>query len=169
MQRARISFPIEFQGCAFEFDVDIIWVDCQRAIQNRFLVGKTAQETITERKLLQRVDVAGVEITGALQATHRLFVFTFATLNETLQAENTVIIGQGLSGYFQFGQGAVIIEIASIKVFGACQMCLTRIWMEAKCRLNCRFSQCQPGRRMVVTKEIKKVVSRGEQAIRFEK
>ena len=59
-----------------------------------------------------------------------------ATLDVTLQLENTGIIRQGLGGDFQFGQSAVIIEVASIKVLGACEMCFTRIWTEAKCRLQ---------------------------------
>ena len=96
--------------------------------------------TITERNLLQRAAVARIEINGALQATHRLFLFALATLNVTLQLENTGIIGQGLGGDFQFGQSGVIIEIASIKILRACEVCFTRIRMEAKCRLNCRFS-----------------------------
>ena len=80
MQRAGISFPIEFHGREFEFDIDIVRLDSQRAVQDRFLLGETAQMTITERNLLQRKAVARIEINGALQAPHRLFLFALTTL-----------------------------------------------------------------------------------------
>src|SRR5437764_888470 len=136
MQRAGISFPIKIHGCTLEFGIDVIRLDSQRAVQNGFLLGETAQMTITERDLLQREAVARIEINGALQATHRFFLFALATLDVTLQLENTGIIRQGLGGNVQFGQSRVIIEVASIKVLGARQVCFTRVWMEAKCRLN---------------------------------
>src|SRR5262249_23036489 len=139
------------------------------ALQNRFFLGETSQMTITERNLLQRPAVARVQINGALQVTHRLILFTLATFDVTLQLENTGIIRQGFGGDFQFGQSAVIIEVASIKILRTRQVCLTRIWTELEGFLNGRFGQCQSGRRMVVTVKVKAVVSRSEQAIRFEK
>src|SRR5947207_8964327 len=169
MQWAGISFPIEIHGCTLKFGIDIIRLDSQRTVQNRFLLGETAQMTITERDLLQREAVARIQINCALQATHRFFLFALATLDVTLQLENSGIIRQGLGGNVQFGHSGVIIEVASIKVLSPYEVCFTRIWMEAKCRLNGRFSQCQPRRSMVVTEKIKAVVSRSEQAIRFKK
>src|SRR6266480_4305150 len=169
MQRASISFPIKIDGCTLEFGIDVIRLDSQRAVQNGFLLGETTQMTITEGDLLQRQAVARIQINCALQATHRFFLSALATLDVTLQLKNSGIIRQGLGGNVQFGQSGVIIEVASIKVLGACEVCFTRIWMQSECRLNGRFSQCQPRRGMVATEEVKAVVSRSEQAIRFEK
>src|SRR6476620_6909192 len=133
MQRARISFPIEIHGRKLEFDINIIRIDSQRAVQHRFLLGELAQMTINEGDLLQYDAVARIEINRALQAMHRLFVFALATLNVTLQLENTSIIRQALGCDFQFGQSGVIIEVALIKVLGACEVCFTRIWMDETC------------------------------------
>src|SRR5262249_10097064 len=139
------------------------------AVQNRFLLGETAQMTITKRDLIQRVDIARIEIHGALQATHRLFLFALATLDVTLELEYPRVIGQGLGGYLQFRQSGVIIQVASIKILSAGQVRFTRIRIEPECLLDSRFGQCQPGRGVVVTVEVKEVVRRSEQAIRFEK
>src|SRR5437879_5326630 len=139
MQGAGIRFPIEIHGRALELDIDIIRINSQRAIQNRFLLSETVQKTITERNLLQHVAVPRIEINGALQATHRLFLFALATLDVTLELENTGTIGEGLGGDFQLGQSAVIIEVASIQILSACELCFTRIWTEPKCRRNFRF------------------------------
>src|SRR3954469_13297548 len=134
MQRARISFPIEIHCCALEFGIDIVRLDSERAIQNRFFLSETAQMAITERNLLQHEAVAWVQINGALQATHGLFLFALAALDITLQLKNTRIIRQGLGGHFQLGQCSVIIEVAPIQILRACEMCFTRIWTETKCR-----------------------------------
>src|SRR5262245_61415028 len=169
MQRARISFPVEVDARQLEFDIDIIRLDSQRAGQHRFFLSELTQMTITEGDLLQYDAVAGIEVSRALQTMYRLFLFALATLDIALELENTGVVRQDLGGEFQFGESGVIIEIALIKILGACEVCFTRIRVEPKCGLNCRFSQCQPCRRMVVTEEIKAVVSRSEQAKRFEK
>src|SRR5215211_5952956 len=96
MQRAGISFPIEIHGCELKFDIDIVRLDSQRPVQSRFLVVETASVTISERNLLERKAVARIEINGALQATDRLFLFALATLNVTLQLEDTGIVRQSL-------------------------------------------------------------------------
>src|SRR5438067_4582973 len=139
MQWPRISFPIEIDGCAFEFGIDVVRLDSERAVQNRFFLSETAQVAITERNLLQREAVARIQINGALQAAHCFLLFALATLDVTLQLKNTGIVRQGLRGDFQLGQSGVIIEVAAIEVLRARQMCFTRIPTEAKCRLNCRF------------------------------
>src|SRR5215472_4276628 len=137
MQRAGISLPMEIHGCALEFGIEIIRVDSERAVQNGSFLSETAQMTITEGNLLQREAIARIEINGALQTTHRLFLFALATLDVTLQLEHTGIVRQGLSGHVQLGERAVIIEVAAIEVLGACQMCFTCIRTEAKRRLDC--------------------------------
>src|ERR1051325_1848187 len=141
MERARISFPIEIHGCALELGIDIVRLDRERAIQSRFLLRETAKVTITEGNLLQSNEaVERIQLDGTLQATHCLFLFALATLNVTLQLEETGIVRQSFGCYFEFGHSAVIVEIASIKVLRTCQVCLTRIRTEAKCRPDCRFS-----------------------------
>src|SRR5262249_7783612 len=120
--------------------IEIIWVDRQGAVQNRFLVFETAQMTITEGELLQFVAVPRVEINGALQAAHCLFLFPLTTLDKTLQLENPSVIGQGFGGDFQFGHSAIIIKESTIKMSGAREVRFACIWMEAKCRRDCRFS-----------------------------
>src|SRR5215469_11370468 len=133
MQRARISFPVEVDARELEFDIDIVRLDSQRAVQHRFFLGEAAQMTITEGDLLQYGNIPRVKIDGALETMHSIFVFALATLDVTLQHENTGIVRQCLGGDFQFGQSGLIIEIALIKILSARKMCFTRIWMDAKC------------------------------------
>src|SRR6476661_709596 len=122
MQRAGIGFPIEFRGDALKLDIDIVRLNSQRPIQSRFLVGETASVTISEGNLLERKAVPRIQINRALQATDRLFLFALATLNVTLQLENTGIIGQRFGSDLQFGESGIVVEVTPIKVLRACQV-----------------------------------------------
>ena len=113
MQRAGISFPIEFYGRAFEFGIDIIRLDSQRAVQNRFLLGETAQKTITKRSCFSVSMLRGSRSVARSRLRTASSCLPWRRSTKP-SAENTVIIGQGLGGDFQLGQGRVIIEIASI-------------------------------------------------------
>ncbi len=121
--------------------------------------------SVTERNLPQRENVARVEFDCALEAMQCLFVFTLATLDGALQFEYPGIIGQALAGNFQFSQRAVIIEVSSIKILRAREVCFACIRAEAKCGLDGRFRQRQARRSMVVAKDVKEVMSPGQLAV----
>ena len=84
MQRASVGFPMEVHERARYFRIDIIRLDSQRTVQYGFFFGEAPEMMVTERNLLERESVAGVEINGAFQTVHRLFLFALATLDITL-------------------------------------------------------------------------------------
>src|SRR5439155_25639297 len=79
------------------------------------------------------------------------------------------IIGQALAGNFQFSQRAVIIEVSSIKILRAREVCFACIRAEAKCRFDSRFRQRQARRSMVMAEDVEEVMSPGELTVPLEK
>src|SRR5712672_1538968 len=96
--------------------------------------------TITERNLLQRGAVARIKINGALQATHRLFLFALAPLYVTFELEYPGVIRQGFGSDFQFGQGSLIIQESTIKMSRAREVHFASVGMQPQCLLDGRFS-----------------------------
>src|SRR5439155_11504484 len=127
------------------------------------------ENSVTDRDLLQREKVARVEINRSLQVLCGFFPASLAPLNETLQLEYPGIIGQSLAGNFQLSQSAVIIKVSPIKILRTREVRFTRIGTKASCRLNGCFSQGQTRGCMVEAKEVERVMSIGELAIRPEK
>src|SRR4029077_13015342 len=169
MHRPAIGFPMKLHGRQRHFCSDIVRLDGQRAIQDRYLFSIAPKNSVTDRDLLQREKVARVEINRALQVLCGFFPASPAPLNETLQLEYPGIIGQSLAGNLQLSQSAVIIEISPIKIPRTREVCFTRIGTKASCRLNGCFRQRQALRSMVEAKKVKRVMSVGELAICPEK
>jgi hypothetical protein len=136
MHRSAIGFPMKLDGRKRYFCSDIVRLDGQRAIQDRYLFSIAPENSVTDRDLLQREKVARVEINRALQVFCGFFPASLATLNETLQLEYPRIIGQSLPGNSQLSQSAVIIEISPIKILRTREVRFTRIGTKASCRLN---------------------------------
>ncbi|MDQ3117730.1 MAG: hypothetical protein M3Q86_14165 [Verrucomicrobiota bacterium] len=79
------------------------------------------------------------------------------------------VVRQSLPGDFQFGQGTIVIAVASIKMHRPCEVRFARIRFETKRGIDCLLRHRQPRRRMVDLIEIKRVMSEGEPAIRLQK
>src|SRR4029077_1799775 len=169
MQRPSIGFPIQFNESARYFGLDVVWLDVQGAIQHRFFFSIAPEHLVTDRNLLQRENVARIEINRPPEATQSLGVFSLATLDVTFQFGHPGVIGQVAAGNFQFGQRVAIIEVASIEILRAREMCFARIRTEAKRRLDGGFRQRQTRARMVVAEAVKDVMNPGQLAIRLEK
>src|SRR6266446_1536399 len=69
----------------------------------------------------------------------------------------------------EFSQGPLVIEVSSIKIFCACQVCLPSVRSDAKRRLDRRFRERQTCRTMIEAKEVKLVRGVGKLAIGLEK
>src|SRR5436190_24257269 len=96
--------------------------------------------TISERNLLERGAIARIEINRAFQATHRLFLFTLAALDVTLQLEYSGVIGQGSGGDLLFRQSSVVIQVSTIKVSRAHEVHFASLGMQPQRLLDGRFS-----------------------------
>src|SRR6266567_2965432 len=169
MQWPGIGLPMEFHEGARHFRIDIVRRNDERTVQHRFFVRISPEESVTDRNLLERVNVARIEINRVLEVSCGLFPALLPPLDKTLQLKYPRIIGQALAGSFQFSQGAVIIEVSPIKISRAREMRLACIGTKAKRLLDRRFSHGQAVGRMVMAKEVKYVMSIGELAICFEK
>src|SRR4029453_11840146 len=98
-----------------------------------------------------------------------LFPAPLAPFDVPLQFEHSWIVRQSLASDFQVSQGSVIIEVSSIQILRACEICFTRVGTQVKSRLDRCFRQSQTRRRVVDRKVVKEVMRMSEQAIRLEK
>src|SRR5215470_10968210 len=117
----------------------------------------------------QRLNVARVELSRPLQVACGLFRASLPSLDETHHLKYPRVVGQSLPGDFQFGQGAIVIAVASIKMHRPREVRFARIRFQTKSRIDCALRHRQPRWRMVDLIEIKRVMSGGELAIRLEK
>src|SRR5262249_13139218 len=79
------------------------------------------------------------------------------------------VIGQGLTSNFEFGQRTLIIAVSPIKILRTGEVRFTCIWTKSSCRLDGSFGLRQARWRVVPAIEVKRVMSKGELAIRIEK
>src|SRR5262245_1547907 len=116
MQRPAIAFPSHLEIRAAHFFHAITALNGQSAITRRLYLRIAAKITVSERDLLEGGNVARVEFNFALETAHSLFVFTLAALDGCYQFIYSGIIGQALTGDFQFSERAVIIQVSSVKI-----------------------------------------------------
>src|SRR5437667_6906383 len=94
MQRSGVSFPIEFHECAGCSHLGIVRFDRQRAIQRQSFFCIAPETRVTQRNLLQHVNVARIEISRTLEISNGLFPAPLTSLDVTLQFEYSRVIGQ---------------------------------------------------------------------------
>src|SRR6185369_10991389 len=104
----------------------------QGAIQHRFFFSIACQITVTECKLLKRVEVARVEFERSLQVLYGLVPAPLTPVDVTSQLKNLRIIGQALTSNAQFSQSATVIEVSPVKIPCACQMCFACVRTQAR-------------------------------------
>src|SRR4029453_822036 len=164
-----IGLPVKLKSRKRDFRVEVIWLDRQRAFQHRLFVSIAMENSVTERNLLKRFSVSGVEIACAFQVLHGLLPASLPPLDISHHPEYPRVIRQGLASNVQLSQRPTIIELAMIKISRMRQVRFTRICTKAKRALDCRLRQRAACRRMVEAKEIELVVSIGELTVRLEK
>ena len=91
------------------------------------------------------------------------------SLNEPHQLEYSCLIGKRLAGNFEFGQRAIIIEVASIKVHRLRKVRFARIRFQTKSGIDRVLRHGQPRRGTVDLVEIKLIMSESQLAIRLQK
>jgi len=139
MQGSDIGFRIRFHQRVLYFRNSVVGFEGQYTGQHRFFFSIVSENLITLCSLLQRANVAGVELDRALEVLQGLFPAPLAPLDVALKLDYPGIIGQGLAGNFQFSQSAVIIEVSVIKILRTREVRFTSIRTEPKRGLNGRF------------------------------
>src|SRR6516164_3738423 len=71
-------------------------------------------------------------------------------------------------GNLKFSEGAIVIEMAGIKVPCTSEVCFACVGAKARRGLHSRLCQGKPSRCMIQAKEVNLVVRPAEQAISFE-
>ena len=130
---------MKFHGRKRHLCVDIVWLNRQSTIQDRFFFTIAPENSVTDRNLLQHKKVARIEINRALKVSRGLVPASLTPFDIALQLEYPGIIGQGLGGNFQFYQSPVVIEISSIKISRAFEVGFACIGTEAKGRVDSCF------------------------------
>src|SRR5439155_11793610 len=169
MQRSGISFPIHFHQCALCLYLEIVWLASQHAIELGFSFSITPDHSVTISDISERVKTARVELNCPLEVSSGLFPASLTPLDETHHREYPGIIWQAPACNFQFSKSAIVIEVSVIKMVCSCEVCFASTWTNAKCLLDRCVGFRQLGQSMVEPKEVKVVMSRGEEAISFEK
>ena len=126
-QRPRIRLRIERNQRSRYPGIDIIWFNCQRTIKNHRFVGIAPQIQIAQRDLRQREKVARIELDCPLQIAQSLFLITAPACDVARQLENTRIIRQCSARNLELRQRSIVIEIASIQMFGPRKMCFAAV------------------------------------------
>src|SRR5260370_207145 len=107
------------------FRIDIVRLNGQRAIQHGRVLKVGPENSVAERNLLERFNIARVEVSCALQVSCGRFPVSLAPLDITRQPEYPGVVGQGLAGNFQFSQSAIVIKMSMIKIAGMREMRFT--------------------------------------------
>src|SRR5258707_4178354 len=128
-----------------------------------------AKPRVIGRKHLERACVAGIELSSALEISPGRFPVPLPSLDGTHQFEYSRMIGERLASNFQFGQRAVIIEVASIKVHRSRKVRLARIRFQTKRGIDRVLRHGQPRRGTVDPVEINLIMSESQLAIRLQK
>src|SRR5205814_10584369 len=72
------------------------------------------------------------------------------------------------TGDFQFSQRSIVVEIATIKMFGAGEVCLSCVGLQTKRRFNRRLGGRQTSRGVIESEEVKVIMRVSELALREE-
>src|SRR5581483_369959 len=136
MDGTGIAFPIYLDQRARDPGIDVTGFYGQSAVQHAGFLSVPPEQIVTRRNLLQGKEVAWIKINSALQTLQRFPLLTATPLNVALQLKNQRIVRQTLTGHFQLGEGAIIIKVTPIKIFGTCQVCFPRVRSKAERSLN---------------------------------
>src|ERR1700756_2455788 len=131
---------MKLDGCERDSRADIVWLDRQRALQHGFFFRIAPEKSITERDLLERFNVARVEVTCALHILYGLFPAPLSPLDITHQLKDPGVIWQGLTGNLQLRQRAFVIERSMIEILPAREVSFTRVGPKTEGGLDGRFS-----------------------------
>ena len=159
MQGARVGFPVQVHDGLHGFGGGVVWLDSQSAIQHRFFFSIASEITVTQRKLLKRVQVARVELKRTLQVLYGFFPPSLPPLDVTGQLEYLWIVRQALTGNAQFSQSTIVIEVSPIKIPRTPQVRFTCVRTKARGRCEGCFSQRQACRGVVKAIKIKQHMS----------
>src|SRR6266851_9979656 len=136
MQRLGIGFPSKIDVSKEYFGKGIVRFESQYTGPPRFCFRIVpTKRVILCNTQLQRLNVAWVELSRALQISRRFFPAPLTPLDITRQPEYPCIIGQALAGNLQFSQSAVIIVIPMVKILPTRKMRFTGIRTKARGRL----------------------------------
>ena len=170
MQWPGIGLPMEFHVGARHFRIDIVRCDGHRTIQHRFFFRISPEESVANRNLLERVEIAWVKLKRALHITQALFVLASPTHNVPGQFGNPRVIRQCPMRHFEFGESPIIIEIPAIQMFRASNVRFSRFGPQLECRLDRSFSRGQTSGRVVgANQEVELIVGERELALRLKK
>src|ERR1700730_10949154 len=93
-----------------------------RAIQGLLGIGIASQMQITIGDLCKNISVLRVKFDSALNVLGGFIPAALASIDIAGEQEGQRIVRQTLLCQLQFRQGAVVIEITPIKMFGASEM-----------------------------------------------
>src|SRR2546429_2969719 len=169
MQLLGIDLSIKIDVRKYYFRTSVVGFQSQYAAYPELLFSIAFKSRVIYCKLLEDLKIVRVMVSGALKGPDGFFPLPLTPLDETGKIQYLRIIWQSLAGNFHLIQSTVIIEVSPVEIPRACEVRFACLRTEAKGRLKGCFRQGQARWRVVVTKEIKRVMSKDELAISLEK
>src|SRR4051794_6783986 len=99
--------------------------ESHRTSRTGFRFSIAPKHRVTHRNFLQCPNITRVELSCPLEVSSGLFPAPLTPLDEALQFEQPGIIGQGLASNFEFSQSALIVAVASMKMYCPCEVRFT--------------------------------------------
>ena len=127
MQWLGIGFPIQVHIRADHFGLSVVRFDGQSTIQYQCFFSVASEKVVIGRDLVQRLEVARVELNCALKVSSGFVPAPLTPLDVAHQLEYPGIVWEALTSHFQLRQSAIIIEVSPIKILGTREVCFTCI------------------------------------------
>src|SRR5262245_9485153 len=140
MQRSRIGFGVEFDERARHLGNHVVRHDGQYTIQEQFFLSIAPATLVRERSFLQRSNVAGVKLDGALQISCGFFPAPLLSLDVSCQFEYPRSIWCALARKFQFSQCTVVIEMSLVEIVRTRKVRFPCVRTKTNCCLDGCFS-----------------------------
>src|SRR5437016_2975490 len=162
MHRTRVGFPIEVEISAVYSYLDIIGVNRQRAIIGSSFFRITPQIIIGLRDLFHPVDIARIQLHGVFQLGQGFFELAPPIVDQTYELENAAVVRQAFARQFKLTQRFVVIQIPTVKIRRAREVCLTSSGSETKRGVDRSLGQTETTRAVVVAEDVKQIMNSAE-------
>ena len=111
------------------------------------------------------IAILRIQFNCALEASRRVTPTPLSAINESAHFKDTRIVWDRALSNGELVPRAVVIEVAVVSVQSRDEVCVARISVQSKSRINCRFRQVQTARRVIDPREVELVVGPGQLAI----
>ena len=165
MERSSISFPVKRNDGPRCLSLSIIRFDRQRSVQRRSLLSIATQNGVAECELLEREEIARINLHRVLVIAQTFIVFALAAHDSGGQFENARIIGKSSARDLELSQRATVIAISTVQMLRSREMRVAGIRPQPECSIDRGFGR-HALLRSVIPQTVQTIVGKRELALR---